>query len=126
MKVQPRVAPCEIGVLRQGFDTYAVRVAFRAVETRAVENCVVVRRFHDLGEVVDRPNGVGTACLGHADVVDVNAAGGCSRVSTHGLEGVPELNVHFHLDVGNFPSVVGIRCVKMSRKCVKILKHFAL
>lgn len=109
VKVQASVAPCEIGVTTQRYHPNPVTVAFRAVETRAVEDRFIGSRFHDFGEVLDPPHSVGTAGLAQADVVDVSAPSGCRGVTADGLESVTKLHPHFHWDVGDLPCVVGVR-----------------
>ncbi len=111
MEVQPSVVPCVVSVTRQRYDADTITVAFRAVETRAVNNCVGVCAFHDLGEVLDLPHSVGAACLGQADVVYVDATGGCRGITAHGLESIAEFHPYLHWDMGDLPCVVRIRCV---------------
>lgn len=108
VKIQPSVVPCVIGVGAQRYHLNPVSVAFGAVEMRAVEDCVVGGRFHDLGEVLDPPHSVRASGLAQADIVDVNAPSRCRRVAADGLESVTKLHPHFHWDVGDLPRVVGV------------------
>lgn len=109
VEVQPGVFPRVISVTGPRYDTDPVTVAFRAVEARAVNNCVGVSRFHDLGEVLDPPHCVGAAGLRQADVIDEDATSGSRRITAHGLERVAEFHPYLHRDVGDLPCVVSIR-----------------
>lgn len=111
VKVQASVVPCVIAIGRQGHDADAVTVAFRAVETGAVDNRGLGGGFHDLGEVLDPPHGVGAARLGQADVVNEDATSGARGVTAHSLESVAEFHSCFQWDVGDLPRVVRVRCV---------------
>lgn len=116
MEVQPSVVPCVISVFCQRYETDAISVAFWAVETRAVDNCVSVSRFHNLGEVLDPPHCVGAARLGQADVVNVDTTFGCRGVTAHSLERIAELHPYLHRDVGDLPCVIRIRWATKKEK----------
>lgn len=93
-----------------------VAKAFRAVEARASNDCTDGSCFHDLGEVADRPHGIGASCLGQADVIDVDSTGGCRRVTAHSLESIAEFDSYLQWDMSDLPRLVRIRCVKIKIK----------
>lgn len=112
VEVEPYVVPSVITVTGQRHDTYAVTVAFTAVEARAVKNSVDISHFHDLGEVTDCPHSVGAVRFRQADVVDVDASSGSGGVSVRGLESIAKLNVYLQWNVGDLPRVFRIGWVE--------------
>lgn len=108
VKVQACVIAREISVTRQRLNPNPVRVALRTVEPWAVDGCVCISCFHYLGEVLDSPHSVGAASFSKADVVDVDAAGRCSGITSHCLESIAELHSDFQWNMSNFPRLVRI------------------
>lgn len=111
VKVKPNIVPCVITVTGQRYDTYAVSIAFTAVEAGAVDNSVDISHFHDPGEVTDCPHRVWASCLNQADVVYVDASSGSSGVSTYGLEGIAKFNPYFQWNMGDLPWLLRIHWV---------------